>query len=464
MNTSSATSCISTNLPLKERNVITIYGAGGKTSLLYALGKELSLQGRRVILTTTTKIYRPAAHPCVIGEDFTSVVKAASKHFACNSPVVLGAGISENNKLPGIDPEWPKAFIEQGICDDVIIEGDGAAHKSIKGYASYEPVLPPGSSLLIPVLGCDAIGIPLDAAHVHRPEAFCTLTGALLGTKISINNFLTVMSYMIQIGQEKCPDAVIVPVVNKVDLAEDTQQIRSIMKNFPRAQNLDRLLFTNLKGNLSVSFSFSPAQDVFQPEISVVMLAAGKSLRMGQPKLALKLGKKTLLELALAPVLTTGLRDIVVVANENPAWIKEVIPSNVRIVVNTQSHEGIATSLQVGIKAVSSRSQAIFFSLGDQPFITPDVYHRMIEHYCQHLKSLTFPVCNEKRGNPALFDRRLWPALMALRGDEGGKQIMASIPTQEKEGVPVFCHGIFIDVDTPLDYDRLKGISESQNE
>jgi molybdenum cofactor cytidylyltransferase len=453
---------ISASLPLKGPTIVAIYGAGGKTSLLEVLGRELSLQGRRVILTTTTRIFRPETYPCVIGEDFLRVTEALAGHFPTHSPVVLGAKLSDDNKLIGIDSAWPQALLDQDICDDVIVEADGAARKPIKGYASYEPVLPPSSTVLIPVLGYDALGIPVDAEHVHRPEAFCALTGARPGDRITVDHFLTAMTSMIRLGQEKCPRAVIVPIVNKVDLAEDTQQITEIVHKFPLVEAVDRLLFTHLKGDPSVPFRFGRSQGVFEPGISVVMLAAGESVRMGRPKLALPLQGKTLLELAMAPVLASGIRDIIVVTSEDPVWIRERTLPNIQIVLNPRSREGIATSLQAGITAVSSCSQAILFSLGDQPFVTSEVYRMLIEHYRRHMKALTYPVFGGKRGNPVLFDRRLWSALMALEGDEGGKQIFTSVPDQEKAGVTVPHPGILLDIDTPEEYARMSGMDVTQ--
>ena len=453
---------VSASLPLKGPAVVAIYGAGGKTTLLETLGRELSLQGRRVILTTTTRIFKPETYPFVIGEDFARIAEVLAERFPAQSPVVLGAKLSDDHKLIGIDPAWPQALLDLDICDEVIVEADGAARKPIKGYASYEPVLPPSSTVLIPVLGYDALGIPIDAEHVHRPEAFCALTGARPGDRITVDRFLAAMAYMVRLGQEKCPRAAIVPVVNKVDLAQDTQQIAEIVKKYPLVETVDRLLFTHLMGDPSVPFSFGRSQGVFEPEISVVILAAGGSVRMGRPKLALPLQGKTVLELAIAPVLASGIRDIVVVTGEDPSWIRERIPADVRIVINPRSREGIATSLQAGIAAVSSRSQAILFSLGDQPFITAEVYRMLIEDYRRQLKALTFPVFGGKRGNPVLFDRRLWSALMALQGDEGGKQIFASVPDQEKAGVTVSCPGILLDVDTPEEYARMSRMDVTQ--
>jgi molybdenum cofactor cytidylyltransferase len=454
---------VSASLPLKGRTIITIYGAGGKTSLLETLGRELTWQGRRVVLTTTTKIFKPAEYPCVVGNDFAFIAKALAEHFPSQSPVVLGAGLSGDHKLTGIDPGWPQVLLDEDICDDVVVEGDGAARRPIKGYAAYEPVLPPSSTLLIPVLGYDALGVPLDADHVHRPEAFGALTGARPGDRLTVSHFVAVMTHMIHLGKEKCPQAAIVPVVNKIDLARDTEQIRDILRDLPCEEPVDRLLFTDLKGDVPVPFCFTCTGGVFEAEISVVVLAAGGSARMGRPKLALTLQGKSLLDMALAPVLAAGIRDVVVVTDENPSWIEERIPPNVRIAVNPQSRKGIATSLQAGITAVSPHSQAILFSLGDQPFVTPEVYRTLIEHYRRHMKALTFPVFEGKRGNPALFDRRLWRALMALQGDEGGKQIIASLPAQEKEGVPVPCPGILLDIDTPEEYARMSGVDVTES-
>ena len=115
---------------------------------------------------------------------------------------------------------------------------------------------------------------------------------------------------------------------------------------------------------------------------------------------------------------------------------------------------GISTSLRTGILAVSHCTQAIVFVLGDQPFITADVYRSLIEHYRQSLKALTYPIYQGQRGNPVLFDRRLFEDLLALQGDRGGKQIFAAVPPQDQESVPVDCQGILVDIDTPEAYAR----------
>ena len=433
---------LSNCLPLGLSPIVVLYGAGGKTSLMYRLGKELASQGKRVILTTTTKIYKPREYPSIIGSGFKPVAASLAAILALRSPVVLGREITAEGKLTGIDPDWPRAFLDGNLCDAVLVEADGAAHKPIKGYAVHEPVFPRSATLLIPVLGYDALGIPIDDDHIHRVEAFCTLTGARPGGRVTIHNFLAVMAYMIGIGIERCPGAAVVPAINKMDLSESTGQIRSIRETFPDCGVVSRLLCTDLKGKIPAPFIFRKMQSVFEPDLAAVILAAGQSSRMGRQKLMMTIGENTLLERAVGPTLKAGFREIVVVTDSHSGRIAEQLPPSVRIVANPQSPMGISTSLRTGILAVSHCTQAIVFVLGDQPFITADVYRSLIEHYRQSLKALTYPIYQGQRGNPVLFDRRLFEDLLALQGDRGGKQIFAAVPPQDQESVPVDCPGI----------------------
>ena len=119
--------------------------------------------------------------------------------------------------------------------------------------------------------------------------------------------------------------------------------------------------------------------------------------------------------------------------------------------INNNHLEGIASSLKTGIAASHPLAQGIIFTLADQPFIPPEVYNLLIEEYTSRLNLLTFPSYKGKRGNPVLFDRRTWGQLMGLEGDEGGRQIISSIPDREKCRVDTVFPGILVDIDTPQD-------------
>jgi len=438
-------------LSLPDRGIVTLYGAGGKTSVMESLAREFAQSGKRVIQTTTTKIFLPENLPTIIGEDFEAVTKNLGAELARQPVVALGTSLLPENKLSGIDPAWPEALLEKRIADYVIVEADGSARKPIKGYASYEPAFPTRSDILIPVLGIDAIGRPVTSDHVHRVETFCKLTGARPDAPLEVPHFLTGFRYMIDLGRQSTPGTAIVPLVNKIDTITDGRIIREIaegLKDHP-----GDILFTVLKEDNPVRFLYQGGVKAEGFGISAVILAAGESLRMGKPKLSLEIRGKTLLEHALAPIVEAGIRDVVVVFSAENERLKDRVPREYRIVINRHSKEGISTSLKAGLSAVDPRSQGILFALGDQPFVGPGVYEALIRHHRQNLPLVTCPVYEGERGNPVLFDRRLWPALMKIEGDEGGKQIMAGLDQKDIGQVKVDGAGVLIDIDTPEEYD-----------
>jgi molybdenum cofactor cytidylyltransferase len=438
-------------LSLTEQGVVTVYGAGGKTSVMDALTRELTAQGKRVIQTTTTKIFRPDDLPTIIGEDLAVVTETLSAALREHPAVSLGATLLPDNKLSGIDPAWPAALLEKQIADYIIVEADGSARKPIKGYASYEPVFPTRSNILIPVLGIDAIGRPVNPDNVHRVEAFCQMTGAKPDEPIEVSHFLTSLRHMIDLGHAGTPGATVIPIINKIDRISGVGLIREIAEGLQ--DTAECVLFTSLKDENPVRFVYQGANGF---GVSVVVLAAGGSVRMGKSKLSLEIQGKTLLEHALGPIRDTGFEDVVVVFSEENEKLRALVPRDYHVVINRHSREGISTSLKAGVAVVDPRSQGILFALGDQPFVGVDVYDKLIQYYRQHLTLLTWPVYQGKRGNPVLFDRRLWPELMKIEGDEGGKQIMARTSPEEIGRVEMAAPGVLIDIDTPDEYEKYR--------
>lgn len=442
-------------LSLPEQGVVTVYGAGGKTSVMDTLTRELTAQGRKVIQTTTTKIFRPDDLPTIIGEDLATVAESLREAFRERPAVALGATLLPDNKLSGIDPAWPAILLEQEIADYIIVEADGSARKPIKGYASYEPVFPTRSDTLIPVLGIDAIGRPVNPENVHRVEAFCQLTAAKPDAPLETSHFIKSLQYMIGLGLASSPGTPVIPLINKIDRTSGVGLIREIAEGLQDSAGC--LLFTSLKDENPVRFVSQRGAGNNGFNVSVVVLAAGGSVRMGKSKLSLEIRGKTILEHALGPICKTGFKDVVVVFSEENEQLRHLLSPEYRVAINRHSREGISTSLKAGVAAVDPRSQGILFALGDQPFVGMEVYEKLIQHHRQHLTLLTWPVYEGKRGNPVLFDRRLWPELMKVEGDEGGKQIMARTSPEEIGRIEVAEPGVLIDIDTPDEYEKYRG-------
>ena len=147
--------------------VTALIGGGGKTTLLDALGKELSKKGS-VILCTTTHIYPPDHLPC-LSEPTEAEVQAA----LTRAPLVCVGGRTENGKFTA--PPIPMARLAE-LARYVIVEADGARGRPLKAHAAHEPVIPAEANQTILVIGASGLGKPVCEA-VHRPELFCAALG-----------------------------------------------------------------------------------------------------------------------------------------------------------------------------------------------------------------------------------------------------------------------------------------------
>jgi probable selenium-dependent hydroxylase accessory protein YqeC len=172
------------------RGIISLVGAGGKTTALFALARSLSAEGCAVLATTTTHILDPGAASAREGRGFGPVVvhpdpsspECLDALAATGPRAVLAAG-REGSRLTGIDPAAVPAVA--ALYDVVLIEADGARRRSIKAPAAHEPEAPASSSIVIGCVGLDALGAAMDERTVHRPELFGPLTGCAPGEAIS---------------------------------------------------------------------------------------------------------------------------------------------------------------------------------------------------------------------------------------------------------------------------------------
>ena len=151
-----------------EPKTVAVVGAGGKTSLVRTLAAELAGMGRRVVITTTTKMHPPPDRSLLC--ESPEAVRAL---LETKSPV--WAGIFFNDfKIEGL-PEPIAALAD--MADHVIIEADGAKRLPLKMIdASHEPVIPPETDAVVAVAGLDAIGKPVSET-VHRPALACAALG-----------------------------------------------------------------------------------------------------------------------------------------------------------------------------------------------------------------------------------------------------------------------------------------------
>ncbi len=182
-------------LRIGEGDIVAIVGAGGKTSLMFALADAAR---KPVCLTTTTKLMRGegqgiAEH--ILFSDFVSDFGKNLKRAEIN--LVTNPLNDRNQKRLGLSRSQADQLIS--VCKQekvtCLIEADGARHLALKAPAEWEPVIPSHVDLVIVVVGLSAIGRPLNAEFVFRPELFSELTGLFLGYPIQLEHIIRMLNH-----------------------------------------------------------------------------------------------------------------------------------------------------------------------------------------------------------------------------------------------------------------------------
>jgi probable selenium-dependent hydroxylase accessory protein YqeC len=169
--------------------VITLVGAGGKTTLMFRLAHELSQADGPVLTTTTTKIYLPKpqeSETVIILDNVQDVAPRCREALKHTHHVTVAAGyLKSQDKLTGFQAEDIQKLWDTGLFQWILVEADGAAHRSLKAPASYEPVIPACTRWLVTLVGLDVIGKPLDEQWVFRSQLYSRITGLLPGETVT---------------------------------------------------------------------------------------------------------------------------------------------------------------------------------------------------------------------------------------------------------------------------------------
>jgi molybdenum cofactor cytidylyltransferase len=193
-----------------------------------------------------------------------------------------------------------------------------------------------------------------------------------------------------------------------------------------------------------------------------IILAAGASTRLGQPKQLLRLKNKYLIEWVLDAALNSRLSKIVLVLGSSHQKIQQALGkksqhSKLYIKVNPQYREGQSHSLRTGLATVKDDFAAVIFLLGDQPLLKSATINTLLQKFWSTEKDICVPTYRGKRKNPTVFGRRFYGDLMNIRGDRGARQL---IDTHLDQVLKVEMHDplCFFDVDTQKDFKQLKDL------
>jgi molybdenum cofactor cytidylyltransferase len=185
--------------------------------------------------------------------------------------------------------------------------------------------------------------------------------------------------------------------------------------------------------------------------VGAIVLAAGRSTRMGGPnKLLEKISGKPLVRIAAEEALASRAGPVVVVTGHERAKVEAALAGlDVRLVHNPDYADGLSTSVKAGLAALPPEAEAAIVCLGDMPQVTSALIDRLIAAFDPERNALVvLPTFSGKRGNPVLWSRRFFPDLMALEGDVGARHLIGAYQEVVAE-VPVEDAAVMVDIDTP---------------
>jgi len=186
-------------------------------------------------------------------------------------------------------------------------------------------------------------------------------------------------------------------------------------------------------------------------QVAAIILAAGRSTRMGGPnKLLAELGGKPLVRTVTEQALSSKARGVIVVTGHQAELVEKALQGlDVKFVRNPDFAQGLASSVKAGVAAVPDDADGAVICLGDMPMISAPLIDHLIGAFAPDRGNLiAVPVSDGRRGNPVLWSRRFFNELMTLDGDIGARHLIAKHSEAVAE-VPVEGFGAFLDIDTP---------------
>lgn len=436
-------------------DVVAFVGGGGKSSALFRLAGEIADSGQRVITTTTTRIFAgqiahaPAHLLAPDGQvEWDALHRALDSHNHC-----LLLADDRPPKAAGIPPRLVDEITRRAEAlhlSALLVEADGSNRRPAKAPAAHEPVIPEAATLLVPVLGLDAIGLPLAEPALHRPEQM----RALLGVADPATRFTPQMAVRLllhpQGGAKARPaSAQFLPLLNKADS--------------PTARLLGRLIARGLAGrgqpSLLAAVGAGGGEGVLERwgPTGAVVLAAGAASRMGRAKQLLLLDGEPLVARAARLALSSGAEEAVVVTGAYGEAVGAALAAlqaeaggRLRLVHNPAWQSGQASSIRAGVAGLSPACQAALFFPVDQPRLPVALLRRLWQPWREGWDRVATEVEGEVRGAPAIFDRSLFGALLALQGDQGARPLLKAGGAGLAR-IPVPAPAL-ADVDTPEDW------------
>ncbi|MCX7016470.1 MAG: nucleotidyltransferase family protein [Candidatus Sumerlaeota bacterium] len=192
------------------------------------------------------------------------------------------------------------------------------------------------------------------------------------------------------------------------------------------------------------------------PIAHAIVLAAGRSRRMGGQKLLLPFAGQTIIAHVVDQLLQSEIDETHVVVGADSVRIAEALAGrSVSFVSNPGPDADMLSSVRCGLRALPPQCEAVLVALGDQPSITTDLVNEMLRAFASCGKGILVPAHGGRRGHPLLVSLRYRDEILTCYDADGLRALLRAHPGDVHD-LPVAAASILSDVDTPEDYRRAR--------
>jgi len=250
------------SLGLKAKQLISLVGAGGKTALMFRLARDLVAEGKKVVTTTTTKIFEPSSGETaflIVNRDEEKLKQSVFNHLEKYKHITIASERLGLGKLKGVSSSLLNDLWSLQEIDYLIIEADGASGRPIKAPREGEPVIPSNTTLVVAILGVDGIGIELREGNAFQAERISKITGIPIGGKVTDEAMAVLMTDPGGIFKEAPPLSRVIAFLNKVDIPDGVTKAKRVAqkileKKHPRIERIVLGQLRNMAAGFEVIF------------------------------------------------------------------------------------------------------------------------------------------------------------------------------------------------------------------
>ncbi len=399
-----------------DSDQIAWVGAGGKTSLIFSIARELFAD--KCVISTTTKLAyseMELADRPIKPDNFENFDVEQIKGV---SVIYRGQVENEIEKIKGFaDDELLKlSDILHHHQIPLMIEADGSKRKPCKFPALHEPNIPMFVNKVCVVVGLSAIGKPLNEENFHRPEEIAKVLNISIGEEITTEHILTLLSHP-NGGLKNIPSqAEKYLFLHQADCLENPHQVDQLA--LALTGFFDHVLLSDIHENrLEIGAHWG--------KIGCVILAAGSGSRFGGPKQLAVYQHKTFIENVVETAQSINFQKRVVVLG---SYFDEIFPVvnqyPIKLINNQNWSAGQSTSVKMGVSYFMDKPiDAILFLLVDQPQITPIMINNVLNLFAYQKEDIIVHSYKGQYRHPILFSKKTFQDLMNIHGDQGGRQL-----------------------------------------